>query len=546
MLSLLALFLGSAVGLPCHSEHRVTVRDGVELTTFVIVPEPCNQKWPAVIDRTPYGPTVDEFAQAWLPFGYASVMQNQRGCFTSGGEYDFWKQDGNDAYDTMLWIRNQTWSNGDIFTVGISADAISAYADFIIENPFIKGGYEMWGSAYGHETSYWGGAYREDLISHWLLTLNTCPNAVNIELEVRQNEAYDEWWADLEANGPYGNHFVNVDCPGVTQAAWWDIFAQPQLNSWAGALQYGQQPDKMWLFVIPLGHCTGNNDQFLYPKFEILAPQGLAYAVFAGNYSAEVFKRIDKYNFYVFGPVPSYIGANETYVGNYWTSLPDWPAITPTKYYLGSNGQLTTTAPVSSGSMNYTYDPNNPSPSYGGNNLFSSSHCGPLDQSQKVESRNDILKWTSAPLTSMIAMVGQITATIQVQSTAVDTDFMVALTDVYPDGLSSLTRYGAVRMKWYKDPTTPNLITPGQTYNITVDMWSTAYIWQPGHSIRVTITSSNSPQFSTNPNNGKPLVDTSGPLIIANNTVLWSPAAPSFITLPIVDLKSIPENPYLY
>jgi len=143
-------------------------------------------------------------------------------------------------------------------------------------------------------------------------------------------------------------------------------------------------------------------------------------------------------------------------------------------------------------------------------------------------------------------MVGQITATLNVQSTAVDTDFMVALTDVYPDGKSVLTRYGAVRMKWIANETQATLITPGQTYQVTVDMWSTAYIWQTGHAIRLTVTSSNSPQFNANPNNGKALNDTSGPIIVANNTVLWGPSVLSYVTLPIVDIASIPENPNLH
>jgi len=444
-------------------------------------------------------------------------------------------------------MRNQTWSNGDIFAVGISADAISAYADFIMDNPMIKGSYEMWGSAFGHETSYWGGAYRYDLISHWLLSLDTCANSGNIEKQVRQNEAYNEWWAPLEANGPYGNHFTNVKVPGVTQAGWWDIFQQGQIDSWSGAMTYGASNvrDKLWLFIIPLGHCTGDESSFDYPKFETLAPQELATQVFLGNYSHPIFKMVDQVNFFVFGAVPAYIVKGTTNVGNYYTSLPAFPKYTSTKWYLNNNGALTSTAPTADGKLTYTYDPNKPSPSNGGNNLFSSSHCGPLDQ-RKVENRTDILIWTSPVFNALTAFVGKITAHLYVQSTAVDTDFMVALTDVYPDGLSSLTRYGAVRMKWIVNASEPHLITPGQTYQVDVDLWSTAYIVQPGHALRVTITSSNSPQFNANPNNGKDLYDTSGPIIVANNTVLWGPSMQSYITLPIVDVKDIPQNPNIH
>jgi len=546
VLLILAALFGASEAL-CRGEHLVKTRDGITLTTYVTTPEPCNAKYPAVIDRTPYGPTVDEFAQLWLPFGFATVLQNQRGCFTSGGVYNFWKQDGYDAYDTMAWITNQTWSNGQIYASGVSADGISEYADYIIPNPYLMGGYAMWASAFGHETAFWGGAYRQDLISHWLLSLNTCPNAPNIESQVRANEAYDEWWAPLEANGPYGNHFPNVIAPGVTQAGWWDIFQQGQLDTYQGTITYGDPSirDKQWMFIIPLGHCTGDESSFDYPKFEILAPQELATAIFQGNYSNPIFKIIDKYNFYVFGLVPAYVPRGTNYTGNYYTSLPNWPAYTSTNWYLNGNGVLSTSAPTAAGSLTYTYDPNDPSPSYGGNNLYSSSHCGPLDQT-KIENRTDIIKFTSAVLSQPLAIVGRIWATLNVKSSAVDTDFMVALTDVYPDGKSVLTRYGAVRMKWIQNASEPHLITPGQIYQINVDFWSTAYIFQAGHALRLTVTSSNAPQFNPNPNNGYALNDTTGPIIVAQNTVLWGPTALSYITLPVVDIKDIPENTYLH
>lgn len=446
----------------------------------------------------------------------------------------------------MLWILNQTWSNGQIYLSGISADAISAYSDFIIPNPMINGGYMMWGSAYGHETSYWGGAYRYDLISHWLLTLDTCANAKNIEQQVRDNEAYTEWWAPIEANGPYGNHFPNVQAPGVTQAGWWDIFAQPQIDSYTGAYTYGSPKDKMWFWMIPLGHCTGDDlSDFGYPKFEIADPQIMSIQVFKGNWSHPIFSYTNRLNFYVFGPVPKYYG-NVTYIGNYYTSLPDWPAYTATNYYLGDKQYLTTTAPTTSFNRTYTYDPKNPAPAIGANSLFSSSPCGPRDQAKQVENRADVLTWTSDALSAPLAITGKVTATISVASTAVDTDFMVSVTDVYPNGISSIVRYGAIRMKWRQDPTTPVLMTPGQIYTVTVDMWSTSYIWQQGHQIRVIVTSSRSPEFTVNPNNGYPLNDTSGPIIVAQNTIVQGPSTLSYITLPVVDLKDIPENPKIH
>lgn len=91
----------------------------------------------------------------------------------------------------MAWFTNHSTFNGEIFISGASADGCSAMADWAFEdppNPYIKGSNYIWATAFGHESAYWGGAYREDLISHWLLSLDTCANSANIEQQVGQRE----------------------------------------------------------------------------------------------------------------------------------------------------------------------------------------------------------------------------------------------------------------------------------------------------------------------------------------------------------------------
>jgi predicted acyl esterase len=542
MLFLLALLSTAAAALPCTSEHAVRMRDGVILTTFVTIPAPCTGKYSAVADATPYGPTVDLFSETYEPEGFVAVMQNQRGCFSSGGVYNFWKQDGQDHYDTMAWITNQTWSNGQVFTSGISADAISAYSDYIIPNPYIQGGYAMWGSAFGHETSYWNGAYRGGLISHWLLTLGTCANAPNIELQVRQNEAYTNWWAPLEANGPYGNHFPNVVAPNIHQAGWWDIFSQPQIDTFMGTITYGDPAIRKmsWLWIIPLGHCTLNG--FDYPGWEIGDPQAMSVFLFKKNYTAPVFGYTKLMNFYVFGPVPAIVGRGNYSAGNYYTSVDSWPTPNLTRYYVSANGMLTTTAPTTAGSLSYKYDPSNPAPQLGGNNLY--GPCGPNDE-RKNEALSDYLIWNIAqPFAQDTAICGQVTANITVSSSAVDTDFIVSVNDVYPTGESIPVRYGPVRMRWRDSDMTPSMMTPGQKYTVSLDMWSTCYIFNKGHSMRITITSSKNPEISVNPNNGLPLSQglVPGTPVVATNTVFWGSNQQSFVTLPFVPLSAIPKN----
>jgi putative CocE/NonD family hydrolase len=132
------------------------------------------------------------------------------------------------------------------------------------------------------------------------------------------------------------------------------------------------------------------------------------------------------------------------------------------------------------------------------------------------------------------------TAVLFVSSNCTDTDFVVKVTDVFPNGTSLLVQDGIVRMRWRDGGTQPSLIVPGLVYSVTVDIWSTSYIFNPSHAIRLTVTSSNSPRFSVNPNTGRPLVDTTPP-VVALNSVFAGASHPSRLLLPVVSLDDLPE-----
>ena len=75
-------------------------------------------------------------------------------------------------------------------------------------------------------------------------------------------------------------------------------------------------------------------------------------------------------------------------------------------------------------------------------------------------------------------------------------------------------------------------------------MWSTAYVFNPGHTLGIVVTSARSPEFAVNPNNGLPLAtQADGPVVVANNTVVGG--GKSFVTIPVVSLESITENPLI-
>jgi putative CocE/NonD family hydrolase len=182
----------------------------------------------------------------------------------------------------------------------------------------------------------------------------------------------------------------------------------------------------------------------------------------------------------------------------------------------------------------------NPVPSNGGNNL--DIPCGPLDQAA-TDLRADVIVFTSPVFDHELPMTGPLFADIYVSSDAIDTDFMVKIEDLYPTGEARLLQDSAVRMRWREGGLTPLWMEKGAVYPAHLSLWNTSYVLAPGHALRVAITSSNTPRFDINRNNGHLLADADkGDFITATNTIYHSAQYPSSITLPIVKKTDIPET----
>mmetsp|Transcript_10921 Transcript_10921/g.17788 ORF Transcript_10921/g.17788 Transcript_10921/m.17788 type:complete len:310 (+) Transcript_10921:902-1831(+) len=232
-------------------------------------------------------------------------------------------------------------------------------------------------------------------------------------------------------------------------------------------------------------------------------------------------------------------------VGQYWTSLTTWPTYKSTDYYMRGDGSLSLSMDTSGTmpeSSTYQYNPANPVPTMGGNNLpdsiGGSIPCGPLDQSV-IDQRSDVLVFQTPVLGEgeELALTGPLFATLYVSSDAIDTDFMVRISDVFSaTGEARLLQDNAVRMRWREGGLTPVYMSKGEVYEVETNLWNTSYILAPGHSLRVAVTSSNNPRFSVNPNNGILLADATypGENITATNTLYHSATYPSKITLPVI------------
>lgn len=144
-----------------------------------------------------------------------------------------------------------------------------------------------------------------------------------------------------------------------------------------------------------------------------------------------------------------------------------------------------------------------------------------------------MLAYTSEALTSPLAIAGPVHMKLFAATDGRDTDWMIKLVDVYPDGFAMNIAEGMLRARFRNGVDKMDLLKPNQVYEYDIAMAGTANVFQPGHRIRVDITSSNFPQFDRNPNTGEDL-GASSVTRTAMQTVHHGSAQASHIVLPVV------------
>jgi uncharacterized protein len=191
------------------------------------------------------------------------------------------------------------------------------------------------------------------------------------------------------------------------------------------------------------------------------------------------------------------MGANE------WRVASDWPVPEAKQiaFYLSGNQSLTSEPPRrSSRPDRYTYDPTDPTPTVGGSIVSFLYRPGSLDVS-KVQKRSDVLTYTSAILKQDLDVVGPLRMILYASSSALDTDFAVRLSDVFPDGRAIALQNGMLRAR-YRNIAEPEWLEPGRVYRFEIDMWATANRFKAGHRLRIDVSSADFPHYDRNSNRG--------------------------------------------
>ena len=158
-----------------------------------------------------------------------------------------------------------------------------------------------------------------------------------------------------------------------------------------------------------------------------------------------------------------------------------------------------------------------------------------LRTSRCLNHRADVLCFTTAPLEQDLEVIGPVELVLFVSSSARDTDFTGKLIDLYPDGRAEILTDGILRVRYRNSLEAPELMEPGQIYEIRIDMLATGLVFAAGHRIRLDVSSSNFPRFDRNTNSGGTIAeDREEDLTVAVNRVHHDREHQSHLVLPVI------------
>ncbi len=550
----------------------VPMRDGVDLSADIWFP-PTSQgdgPWPVLLLRTIYDnqeARYIEWTREFTARGYAVVMQDCRGRGDSDGEWEPYVCELYDGYDTHEWIGQQNWCDGNIGTFGLSYPGFTQTLPATLRSKYLKAvapiasqqdnyGHHRVDGVIHHNVSFaflnmLGRSMQYESLKHFdqdtfffALPLDTAMEKVSTThpyyAGVIAHEQYDEWWSSYSLRDKYDQ----VDIPSYFITGWFDSLSNENFklfNGWSKNARSEEARKKTKLLVGPWSHQIapwgrvpmGENGEYADRTF---GKQALSDVIeMHMHWYDQQLKGINT-GIDDEAPIRLFVMGE-----NVWHDEYEWPLARTewTKYYLHSSGNasgkygtLSVKAPSSEEPVDqFIYDPANPVASLG-SQYQTFDFCGPHDRSE-LQQRDDILTFTTAPLTEDTEVTGPIRATIWASSDAIDTDFTAALTDLEPDGKAIALCEGIVRTRFRNGTDKPEMMTPGDIYEFEIDMWNTSNMFKNGHSIRVEISSSNFPRYNRNLNSGNPIA-TDTEITIANQTIYHDSDHPSHVTLPVI------------
>ena len=498
---------------------RIPMRDGVTLAADVLRPSAPGQKFPALLAVSPYSRQLQHTAlpsgqneagisEFWVPRGYAHVMMDVRGSNDSGGSYDLMGPlEQHDLFDAIEWLARQPWCNGNVGMIGCSYFCWSQLMAATQRPPHLKAIFafdaatDLYRDAFFH-----GGIFSDGFALTWFDALRS-ENLLGERLKdvsgmQRHRKAILGW--EHPFDGPYYQERLSWKrLDRITIPVYF-------VCDWAFFMLHLRGAFEGW-------EAVGN-----IPKRMAIGPQPKPFRPMSA-YHGEALRW---YDFHLKGmntgvmdgpPIQLYIPGRDR-----WRGEQEWPLARTQwrEFFLGGKaGNAVRTLADSAGrdgQAAYTYDPASP----------------------EARTGNPRLVYRTEPLDSDLEVTGPIALNLWASSSAPDTDFLVSFRDEAPDGqVRELTR-GWLRASHRRLDTArsrpwrpfhphlkPELLTPGEAYELAIEIWPTSNLFKAGHRIRLEIASSD---------DQSELRHHTSLAALARNTILEGRSHPSRLLLPVI------------
>ncbi len=544
-------------GVEAMGTQETPMRDGITLASELLLPARRGPKdtFPAIVVRTPYGRLSNSYALChFVDRGYGLIIQDTRGRHDSQGEFEPNVFETADGEDTLQWTASQAWCSGKIGMIGSSyggfvqwaaAASGSPYLHAIVSRvtagtPFydipIRGGALLsgmlaWAFMVSERISDSAKAARDD----WEDVLRIRPlkdiprRALGYDIPFWNrwlaHPSLDAYWEQAD----WTRKSENIDVPALMVSGWYDDDGIGTSQAWQMMKENGRRHQQ--LVLGPWQH-----------KFNTAREiHNIQFGSDAVRYDLEplYLRWFDRFLKDIGNGVEQRPAVEYYRVGdNRWETASTWPppeaSLTPLYLHGGDGGALRWMKPQSGQqSSHFVFNPEHPAP-----HLIdvSENELHVPEDYQEMETRPDVLVYTSEPLADDMILAGDIEAVLYSASDCPDTDWVVRLTDVHPDGRSIRLTEGLIRARFRRSFTSPALLEPGSIEQYGIPMNKIAVTIQKGHRIRVQVTSGAHHLIFPNPNTGEDPAQSTG-TNMASQTVCHSAEHPSCVLLPVVQRR---------
>jgi predicted acyl esterase len=533
LLMFVAIFASSSFAQMTPTQVvQIPMRDGKFLAADVYVPSGCTS-CPTILIQTPYNRLAFRMV---LPLGigqnlnssnYNFVVVDWRGFYGSSAAIVAQPNRGQDGYDVIEWISDQSWSNQKVGTWGPSALGVIQYQTAREQHPnHICAVPIVATPSTGYEGYYYGGCYERAYVEQ-LDALG-----YGLSATVLANPYYSNVWQFAENNSWYPQSII---IPTLQIGGWYDHNIDKMVKWYeATRLQSAVSVrDQQYFLVGPWVHGgTGAANVGTATQGELSYPN----AATQNNQMATQF-----FDYYLRNQANSWnTTAKITYYEtgkDVWNTSNATSIATSTTSTLYFNAANALSLSQSTGFSSMLIDPSNPSPTLGGQTLHPDLDQGPYNQNS-LDARTDVVVFETEVLPQDFTISGKVKATIYIESNQLDGDVVIRLTDVYPDGKSMLINDGIRRIRFRNGYTQADeaFMSPGQVYPVEVELPFTHFTWKAGHKMKVYVSGNSSYRWDVNLQNGGQMY-VAGDTNVAQVKIHHSAASPSKIVLPGANLS---------